>query len=191
VFVPFGQLQLSLGTPALFLRADGNPDAFAGVVRRELQDVDPSLPYVDVQPLTNLVAPQMRSWRLGTVLFGVFALMAVAMAGCGVFGVVAYNVAQRQREFGIRIALGAKRESLMLLIMRQTIAVIASGLALGILIAWLGGPALDPLLMGITGHDSRAFALVATVIGAIALAACVVPAWAASKISPAQILRAP
>jgi ABC-type antimicrobial peptide transport system permease subunit len=124
------------------------------------------------------------------LLLGLFGLLGVVIAAVGVYGVVAYLVAQRTREFGVRMALGATRRSVLTLVLRNTGLLISAGLILGSVGAWFLSSTAEAFLFRTSVHDPRAFAAAAGVLGAAAVFACLVPAWRAARVDPTMALRA-
>jgi ABC-type antimicrobial peptide transport system permease subunit len=140
--------------------------------------------------MTLLVGESLRQRTFALVLLGVFAGVALALASIGLYGVLAYDVAQRSREFGVRIALGAGPREIIRLVLGAGTRLIAAGLALG-----LGGAALvtrliQSFLFGIGAHDPLTFAAVAAALGAVALLATWLPARRATRVDPIVALRA-
>ncbi len=171
------------------LRADGDPSALASSVRAIVTQVDQQVMLENIAPMQQLVASSLGRPRLYAVLLGVFACVAVALAAIGIYGVMTYSVAQRTREIGIRVALGAGRRQVMTLVMGQSLAVTVAGLLLG-----LGGAAaltryLDQLLFGLSALDPATFATVAILFAAIAMAAAFFPARRATRVDPLIALR--
>jgi ABC-type antimicrobial peptide transport system permease subunit len=178
------------GSRALVVRSRGNARPVAELVRREIQALAPGMPYVRVQSLEELVAPEMRPWRLGATMFGVFGALALAIAAVGLYGVVAYSVSQRTQEIGVRMALGARREDVIRLVVVGGMRVVGAGLALGIGIALVAGRWIQPLLYGTSPRDVATLATAALTLAAAALVASLIPAWRASRVDPVVALRA-
>jgi predicted permease len=189
VFIPFGQFRADLGTPALFVRTLHDPAKIVGVVQHELERALPQLPFVEARPLAELIVPQMRSWLLGSSLLGAFAAIAAVIAGFGIVSVSTFLVAQRRDEFAIRMALGARATAIAGIAIRQVIWATVAGLAVGLLLSWICGPVVSPLLLGIDGRDPRAFVTVVMQLLPTVLIGCLIPAWVGSRVSPAAALR--
>jgi putative ABC transport system permease protein len=175
---------------ALLIRSGGDTRAVAALVRREVQALAAGMPYVTAQSLEELVAPELRPWRLGAAMFGVFGALALAIAAVGLYGVVAYSVSQRTQEIGVRMALGARREDVIRLVVIGGMRVVAGGLVLGVLIALGAGRWLKPLLYDTSPHDLATFAAATATLAAAALLASLIPAWRASRVDPVVALRA-
>ena len=161
----------------------------AEAIRREALALEPSLRYVGVQPLAEIIAPQLHAWQLGATLFGVFGALALVVAAVGLYSVVAFDVEGRRREIGLRAALGAPAGAILRLVMIGSVRVAGGGIALGLAIAWLTAPLVDALLYGVSPHDLRVFIGVASALLAACVIASVVPALRAVRIDPVQTLR--
>lgn len=118
-----------------------------------------------------------------------FGMLAVLLAGVGLYGVIAYVAAQREHEIGIRMALGASRHAVVGAVVRDTAMLVAAGMAVGLVSALLASRTIDSLLFGLTASDGWTYALALAVLGSIGLAASVLPAWRGSRTSPMQALR--
>jgi len=158
-------------------------------VRRGLQAAMPGEGFVVVRPLAELVDISRRSWKLGAVLFTTFGLLALIVAAVGLYGVIAYDVAQRRHEIGVRIALGARAGDVVSIVARQGFAFVAVAVCLGVLVALGASRWVQPLLYGESATDPAAYALVAGVMIVVALVASVVPAARAAGVDPNIALR--
>ncbi len=156
--------------------------------------IDPGLPIDEVQPLTQLLAQAIADRRLMMVLLGSFAVLALVLAGMGIYSVIAYSVAQRTNEFGIRMALGAAPGQVVGLVMREGLAIVGLGLAVGLLTFLLLALTLarfvENFLFGVKAVDPVIFGGVALFLAAIAAVACFIPARRATKVDPMIALRA-
>lgn len=177
------------GITALLVRARGQPEDLAEAVRREMQSVQNDLPFAQVVPLADLVAPSIRPWRLGTTMFGLFALLALVLAAVGLYGVLAYTVGQRTHELGVRIALGAQRDDVVRMVVRQGVRVTGLGVAAGAVVALLGGRAVASLLYGVSPHDPAVLVVAGLVLLVVAMLASYLPARRASRVDPMVALR--
>jgi putative ABC transport system permease protein len=173
----------------LVLRMRGNPAVAAEPVRRALQRVVPPPSYVMVQPLGDIVAGAQRAWRLGATMFVAFGLLALVVAAVGLYGMIGFNVAQRMHELGVRVALGAQRGNVVALVVRQSVAFALAGGMLGVLVAFIGGRWIEPLLFRQSATSPAIYAAVTVTMCAVALAASVVPAWRAARADPIVALR--
>jgi ABC-type antimicrobial peptide transport system permease subunit len=131
----------------------------------------------------------LESRRTPMALLAVFGMVALALSAIGIYGVIAFGVAQRAREFGIRHALGADGGSILRLVLSDGLRTAGVGIAIGLLGAFASTRALQSLLFGVTTHDPVVFAAVAVVLTAVAAAACYVPARRATRVDPMVVLR--
>ncbi len=173
----------------LFLRTRGPATVVAADVRRLLQASVADLPYVQVRSLGELLEPAYRDFRLGASLFGIYALVALVMAGLGLYSVLAYAVRARTQELGIRLALGAAPAALVRLVVGDGIRLVLFGLALGMLAAFAAGGALRALLYGVAPYDPLTLGMSALVLLATAVCASLLPARRAADVDPMQALR--
>jgi ABC-type antimicrobial peptide transport system permease subunit len=155
-----------------------------------LRDVRSDLSTVEMRPLAQLLDTDYRPLRLGTTMFGVFAMLAVILAGVGLFGILAFSVAQRTSELGIRSALGARAGNLVRLVVGEGLIVVAVGLVVGGLASWFASVAVQSLLFDTTVRSAAPFAAAAVLLGIVALCASAIPAWRATRVDPAIALRA-
>jgi putative ABC transport system permease protein len=170
------------------LRADAA--THAETVRRQLQAVMSGESYVTVRPLAEAVDGVQRSWRLGATLFVAFGVLALAVAAIGLYGVVAYDVAQRMHELGVRVALGARRSDLLRLVLAQSARLSLAGVLVGSLMALFASPWIQPLLFRQSATDPVIYAVIGAIMFAVALAAAAAPAWRATRADPNRALRA-
>ena len=189
MYTPFPQ------TPALpflsvVIRTTGDPARLAGLLRTEMNRFDPELP-VDVKTLTEYVTNTIAAPRIATTLFASFSMFAVLLAGCGLFSVMAYSVAQRRREIGIRMALGAQSTDVRSLVVVQAVRLGTVGLLLGLAGALAAGRLLEALLFGgVTSTDPVTFAGVCLTLLAVLILAAYLPVRRATSVNPAMVLRA-
>lgn len=175
---------------SLFIRVRGSAALSADVVRRELQKLMPGASYVTARPLSAIVAQQTRSWRLGATMFTVFGGLALLIAAIGLYSVVAYGVAQRTHEMGVRVALGARVSDVVMLVVRDGVRVVIVGVALGIGGALAGGRWLQSLLYHVSPKDPFVYGIVAIALMIVAVAASWLPAQRAARVDPSTALRA-
>jgi predicted permease len=166
-----------------------DPTTLTGPLRAAVQSVDPEQPIASVRTLDQWMAMALESRRTPTALLAVFGAVALALSAVGIYGVIAFGVAQRAREFGIRHALGADGDSILRLVLGDGLRTAGAGIALGLIAAFASTRALQSLLFGITTHDPAVFGGVATVLLAVAAAACYVPARRATRVDPMVVLR--
>jgi putative ABC transport system permease protein len=181
--------QVDFGGSLLLLRMRGDPIAAVDGVRRALQAVMPGLSYVFVQPFSELIERQRRSWRLGATMFVGFGVLALLVAGVGLYGVIAYMVAQRMHELGVRIALGAQGRDVVRLVVGQGLRFAIAGVAVGCLLALAAARWIQPLLFQQSATDPVVFGVVGILLIAVAVVASTVPAVRATRADPNTVLR--
>ena len=158
-------------------------------IRREALTLEPGLRTVTARPLDDVISPQLRAWRLGAGLFSAFGLLALAVAGVGLYSVVAFDVEGRRREIGVRAALGASSSMILRLVVGDGVRLAAGGVVLGLALAWMLAPMVANLLYQVTPQDFTVFAAVAVALVGAAAAASVIPALRAAHIEPSEALR--
>ncbi|MFI5228598.1 MAG: ADOP family duplicated permease [Gemmatimonadales bacterium] len=174
----------------LFVRVSGHGTDYAERVRRALQADMPGVSYVTTLPFSDVVGNVERSWRVGALMFAALGGLALALAAIGLYSVIAYGVAQRTNELGIRIALGARMSNLVRLVLREGLALGLIGTAIGALLARVGARWLAPLLFDESPSDPTVYGAVLVTLLLSALVACVVPALRAARVDPNTALRA-
>lgn len=192
VFVPWSQTARYVAgptAPTLLVRSRGVAREAVGPVAAALRGADPGLPFLDVRLLADLVDGQTRSWRLGAVVFGLLGGFALALAAVGGFAVLALSVRSRTREIGIRMALGARRGNVLLAVFRGGMGVVGAGLLIGGAAAAAVYRLMDSLLVGVTPADPTSFAAAFLVVLAAGAAACLLPAFRAARMHPAEGVR--
>jgi predicted permease len=172
------------------VRTDRDPLALAGEARRAVWSLDRSLPLAQLQTMEANVAGAMSRPRFVTMLLGIFAGVALLLAAVGTYGVLSYSVAERRREIGIRLALGARARSVLGMILRDGLAVTGVGLVLGIAGALMATRLLRSLLYGVSATDLTSFIGAPLLLAAVALLACWIPARRATRVDPNVTLRA-
>lgn len=177
------------GGMELVVRSAGGTVAVTNAMRETIRRLDPDLPANSIRPLSDLVRASLFNQEMELGLLGAFALVAVALAAAGIYGVMAYAIAQRVQEFGIRLALGATDMDIVRLVAGYGLRLTGAGIALGIAGAWLGSSVLSDLLYDVTPTDPVVFAATTALLAAIALSACVVPARRALRVNPITALR--
>jgi putative ABC transport system permease protein len=187
IYLPFAQAPVR--SLVLTARTPRAPAELISSIKRVLAELDAELPLADVATMDQRMAVSLARPRVNATLLGGFALTALILAAVGIYGVVAYGVVQRTRELGIRMALGAGRGSLLRLVIRQGMAPVLGGIALGTAAAFAGTRLLRSLLYGVGATDPLAFAGVALFLAAVALAATYIPARRAAGVDPAVALR--
>ena len=187
-YLPLDQFRPARGQ-ALLLRMRGSAAGQVEAVRKALQPVMPGQSYITVRPLNELVDVQRRSWQIGATMFAAFGVLALLVAAVGLYGVITYNLAQRMHELGVRIALGAQATHVVRLVVGQGVRVTLIGVSLGLALALLGARWIQPLLFQQSARDPGTYAVVATLLLAVALLACALPALKATRADPNAALR--
>jgi putative ABC transport system permease protein len=173
----------------LAVRVAGDPLRFVPAVKQAIWSVDHNQPISDIQPMSQLVSDRLATRNMQVQLLGVFALMALLLASLGLYGLLAYKVAQRTREIGIRMALGAQKRQVIRTLLREGLQLVGLGLAGGLICAFLLQRVFRSLLFGVTPTDPFTFLLTAVILLLAGLAACYVPARRAASIDPVEALR--
>ncbi len=173
----------------LMVKTSLDPESLAPQVRARVQAIDPERPTTNVRTMTQWVAQSLDGRRTPAQLLAVFGAVAVALSAIGIYGVLAFGVAQRVHELGIRQALGADRRSILSLVMTQGLRTVSVGLGLGLLGALALMRYLQSLLFGVGRYDVSVFAGVTLLLLAVALAACYIPARRATTIDLMAALR--
>jgi predicted permease len=171
------------------VRAAGEPEAVLGTVRRELQQLEPGMPLLNVNTFRIVFQQSLWAPRMGAWLLGIFASLALLLASIGLYGVMAYSVSQRRRELGIRLALGASQSGVRKMVVRQGLVLALGGVAIGFAVAFALARLISNLLYGMTGTDPITFATIPFVLLLVALLATYLPAWRASRVDPVEALR--
>jgi putative ABC transport system permease protein len=173
----------------LVVRTTTDPGALTGSVRQAIHALDPDMPLYQMTTMRQLVSASMAQRRFTLLLIAVFAAVALLMAAIGLYGVMAYNVTQRTREIGIRVALGAQRADVMRLIVGQGLRLVTLGLALGLIAALVLTRLMKKLLFAVSETDPATFAAVVLLLTLGALLACWIPARRATRVNPIVALR--
>jgi putative ABC transport system permease protein len=173
----------------LVVRARGDPAALAPAVRAAVWAVDKDQPVVRLGTMDALVAASEAQRRFAMLIFEAFALVALALAATGIYGVLSCSVNERLREMGVRSALGATPGAIRRLVLRQGMALTLLGSALGLAGAAAASRGLSTLLYGISHLDAGVYAGVVGLLLAVAALACWLPAWRAARVDPASTLR--
>jgi len=181
--------QTPFGADTLVVRSSGEPLALLPALRDAVHRAQPELALFNVSTLDQEVQNAFGGMRFGTGLVTIFALVALALAAVGVFGIVALEVAQRSAEIGLRVALGARRRDVLRLALGRTFGTVALGAVVGGVLTLFAGQLLQSLLFGVSAHDPLALAGSVAALFAIALCASVLPARRALRIEPMVVLR--
>jgi putative ABC transport system permease protein len=172
----------------LFLRTSGDPMSELPSVRETLRGLEPATAFLEVETMADVASESLAPTRLTLWLLGVFAMVALALAAIGVYGVMAYAVRQRTREIGTRLALGATGPGIAWMVMREGSTIIIAGLAIGLSIGLLAARSLRALLYATPATDLITLLATTGVLIATMLAACYVPARRAATVDPARTL---
>lgn len=181
--------QYPMGFMGVAIRASGDPLALAEPARATLAATDPDVPLFRLRSMEQLRAASVAQPRLYTQLLAVFSLVAILLAGVGLYGVLAQTVAQRGRELGVRMALGASARDVVGMVVQQAARLAGAGVVLGLAAGFAGARLLSTLLFGVKPSDPGTFAAVGTGLFLVALLASVIPARRATKVDPMEALR--
>jgi ABC-type antimicrobial peptide transport system permease subunit len=174
----------------LVLRTNLPPAALAGTLERAVHDIDPSVPIVGLREMDAVFDDSIGRPRLLAQLLGAFAGLALLLAVLGTYGVLSFMVAERRREIGIRVAIGATRGSIVSLVTSQGLVIVSVGLAAGLAGALALNRLLASLLFGVGPTDPGTLAAAVSAIALVAALACGLPAWRAARLDPNVVLRA-
>jgi predicted permease len=193
MYVPYTQNEIktwpSMQAMQYTVRTKADPDSLAGNVREAVHSVDPDLPVANFATLTTLVDSSLTADRFAMLLLGAFGMLALILSAIGMYGVISYSVMQRTPEIGIRIALGARREQILIMVLRQGCRLACAGIAMGLIAALTTTRLMTRFLYGVQPTDPITFAAVSLLLMAVALLACYVPARKAMKVDPMIALR--
>jgi putative ABC transport system permease protein len=174
----------------LLVRSSLPVETLSQSVQRQIWSINPDQPVSNIALVRDLVSAGLTQPRLYLTIFSLFAVLALLLAALGLYGLVAYSVAQRTREFGIRVALGAQAEDVVRLVLSQGVKLTAIGLVFGLIVAAAAARLMQALLFRTTAYDPLVFAVVVFVLAAVALLAALFPARRASRVDPITALRA-
>jgi predicted permease len=188
-YIPFGQERGMGGTTLLVRPALGHEADVRREVRALLLSIDPSISFVRAASLQDAIDPQVRPWRLGAAVFTLMGVLALVVAAVGLYSVMSYLVAQRTREIGVRMALGAHARSILLLVLRESVSMAAMGVVLGLVIALWAGRFVAPLLFETSPRDGGVLLVSAAMLLAVSVLASTIPALRAKRVNPIEALR--
>jgi len=171
------------------VRTTGDPVRIASSVPAAVWSVDKNLPVTRMRTMEEVRSISLASQRMNLLLFGLFAALALALATIGIYGVLAYSVAQRTREIGIRLALGAHRKDVLRLVISQGMRLASLGILLGLFGAFALTRLMSGMIYGVSSTDPVTFVAVAALLGVVAIAACYIPARRATRVDPMVALR--
>ncbi|MCB1565424.1 MAG: ABC transporter permease [Xanthomonadales bacterium] len=181
--------QMARAHGMLVIRSHGDPNTLIPALRDAILKVDPEQPVADMRLMTQRVADTLDTQRAPMLLVGLFAIVAIALASIGIYGVLAYSVNQRRGELGVRVAIGAGRGDILRLVLRQAGMLVVVGLVVGVLVAVFAGQGMSALLFGVSRFDPVVFIGVVLLLAVVALVACLLPARRAVATDPMQALR--
>jgi putative ABC transport system permease protein len=174
---------------SIVVRSDGNPEGLINSIAAAVNSVDPEMPLAGVKTIDDIVNESLAIDRFSVVLFGCFGILGLLLSAVGIYGVMAFAVAQRTHEFGIRIALGAQQSQVLSMVLKEGTILALVGAAIGLGGAYLVGRAMQSTLHGVDAMDVQAFTAVSFLLLVAAWAACLVPALRASRVDPMVALR--
>jgi len=174
----------------LFVRTRGTAAEHVETIRRRLQRTMPGAAYLVVTPMRDILDPRQRAWQLGATMFAVFGALALVLAAIGLYSVIAYTVARRSQEIGVRIALGARMRDVVRLVVGEGVRFAVVGIVAGSAVALLASKWVGPLLFSVSPRDPTIYAVVAAVLLVAAVLASAIPAVRASRVDPNVALRA-
>jgi putative ABC transport system permease protein len=174
---------------AIVARAAPGASAIGETIRRDIQAADPELPAFELRTLEDLIGDSLASRRYSLRLIGVFSIAALLLAAFGVYALLAFDVAQRTYEIGVRLALGAERRAIARLVLRRAAALVGTGVVLGLLAALLATRLIGGLLYGVGATDPLTYGAVVVLIACAGLMAAVAPARRAMRIDPVLAIR--
>jgi predicted permease len=189
LYLAESQAPFSVNQMQVAVRTSGDPKSYVSAIRTAIHEIDRDMPMSKVNTLDVLVDNSMGQRRLSTVLLGVFAGLALLLASIGIYGVMSYTVSQRTRELGVRVALGASRQSVLGLVMRQGVTITLIGVAIGLGGAFGLTRLIATQLYSVSATDPSTFAMVTAALLIVAVAASLVPALRATRIDPLTALR--
>lgn len=187
VYWPHAELPFSF--MAAVVRTDVAPLSIVGAVRSEIAALDPEVPVSNVRTMEQVLSDSVARSRFGALLLTIFAGVALLIAAIGIYGVVAYSVAQRTQEIGVRMALGATARDVLRLVLGGGVRLAAAGVTVGLFTAILLSRFVESLLFEVSPTDPATLAGLAIALGAVAMLACYVPARRAARVDPNEALR--
>ena len=183
------QSQVPFSGSTVLVKTTGEPYSLLNSVSHEVSRMDAEVPVFGVKTMEEYLAASVAGPRFNTTLLSIFAAVALVLTIIGLYGVMSYSVAQRTNEIGIRMALGAQTRDVVAMIVKQGLRMVGLGVGIGILGALALTRLLSTLLFGVTTKDPATFAAIAGLLSVVALLACYIPAWRATKVDPLEALR--
>jgi putative ABC transport system permease protein len=184
--------QLNFGSMSVCLRTSNDPHSVASAVRSVVSSMDPDLPVYDIKTMEEYLASSVATQRFNAMLLETFAVLALLLTGIGLYGVIAYTVAQRTHEIGVRMTLGASRSQVVQMVLKAGLQLTGIGVAAGVflsLVAAKFATSFSSLLFGVKSTDIVTFSAVVGMVTVVSLLACYIPAYRASKVDPMIALR--
>jgi putative ABC transport system permease protein len=193
LYTPYRQLPMYMQERrpgmALVVRTSLEPQAVASSIRRELAAIDRDIPIYGLQTMDAYLAQNTEQPRLSVMLLTGFGALALLLSVVGIYGVLSYSVSQRTQEIGIRMALGATRRNVLALVVGHGMLLTVAGIAIGLAASYAVTKSMTALLFQVSPHDPSTFAAIVLLLGAVALAASLLPGLRAARVSPIQALR--
>jgi putative ABC transport system permease protein len=193
VYTPYLQLPVYMQERrpgmALVVRTSLEPQALASSIRREVAAIDRDIPIYGLQTMDAYLAQNTEQPRLNVMLLTAFGALALLLSVVGIYGVLSYSVSQRTQEIGIRMALGASRRDVLALVVGHGMLLTVAGIAIGLAASYAVTRSMTALLFQVSPHDPSTFAAIVVLLGAVALAASLLPGLRATRVSPIQALR--
>jgi putative ABC transport system permease protein len=181
--------ELAYSGMTFVIRTRGAAEAITSAALNVIRSLDPEQPVADVRPMESLIGASVARARFNTLLLTVFAVVALLLAGVGIYGVMAYSVAQRTNEIGVRMALGARATDVLRLVVRRGMTLALVGVALGMAASFALTRLMETLLFNVSATDPLTFAGISLLLAIVALLACLIPARRAAKVDPMVALR--
>src|SRR5262249_10481711 len=174
---------------ALVVRTAQEPLSIAQAVRTQIHQIDPNQVLSNMRSMDQVMMESLAPRRAPMWLMGLFSSIALFLAAIGIYGVLSYFVVQRQQEIGLRMALGAQRGNVLRMVLVHAGKLIVIGVAIGLAVAFVASRALTSLLFGVKATDAATFICVSLLLALLALVACAVPAFRATRVDPLVVLR--
>jgi putative ABC transport system permease protein len=191
LYVPYFEGTWASFSREMFLvaRVDGDPKVVMPQLQSAVRDLDRNLPLANLRTMPQLLANSVAQPRFRALLLGFFAGLALLLSAIGIFAVMAWLVTRRTQEIGVRMAMGASRGAVLRMVLSEGLRVVSIGIGIGLAEAFAASRLLKGMLFGVQPTDPATFAVVSLMVLAVALAACYIPAWRATKVDPLTALR--